>query len=205
MGKDKQFVDILATQYPYLVYTPTGQRKGYGPNTEIQNIGAFVQSDYAVTDKLNLQAGIRYQYIQADTDAYIPSRETTMVPAGSTHDDKPLFNLGAVYKLTDAQQLYANFSQGFSFPDVQRMLRDVSTYTVSTANLQPITVNSYELGWRLNQDDGLNLGLTGFTILDKTVQFNNRAAKVVDTDQRVYGRKQLLVIHLWKIIRSVAL
>lgn len=50
-------------------------------------------------------------------------------------------------------------------PDVQRMLRDVSTYTVSTANLQPITVNSYELGWRLNQDDGLNLGLTGFTIL----------------------------------------
>ena len=45
------------------------------------------------------------------------------------------------------------------------MLRDVSTYTVSTANLQPITVNSYELGWRLNQDDGLNLGLTGFTIL----------------------------------------
>ena len=69
--KDKQFVDILATQYPYLVYTPTGQRKGYGPNTEIQNIGAFVQSDYAVTNKLNLQAGIRYQYIQADTDAYI--------------------------------------------------------------------------------------------------------------------------------------
>ncbi|EXA68764.1 tonB dependent receptor family protein, partial [Acinetobacter baumannii 984213] len=186
--KDKQFVDILATQYPYLVYTPTGQRKGYGPNTEIQNIGAFVQSDYAVTDKLNLQAGIRYQYIQADTDAYIPSRETTMVPAGSTHDDKPLFNLGAVYKLTDAQQVYANFSQGFSFPDVQRMLRDVSTYTVSTANLQPITVNSYELGWRLNQDDGLNLGLTGFyNTSDKTVQFNNRAAKVVDTDQRVYG------------------
>ncbi|MFP0454016.1 TonB-dependent receptor [Acinetobacter baumannii] len=186
--KDKQFVDILATQYPYLVYTPTGQRKGYGPNTEIQNIGAFVQSDYAVTDKLNLQAGIRYQYIQADTDAYIPSRETTMVPAGSTHDDKPLFNLGAVYKLTDAQQVYANFSQGFSFPDVQRMLRDVSTYTVSTANLQPITVNSYELGWRLNQDDGLNLGLTGFyNTSDKTVQFDKRAAKVVDTDQRVYG------------------
>ncbi|MFI8040470.1 TonB-dependent receptor, partial [Acinetobacter baumannii] len=33
-----------------------------------------------------------------------------------------------------------------------------------------------------------NLGLTGFyNTSDKTVQFNNRAAKVVDTDQRVYG------------------
>lgn len=186
--KDEQYIDILATKYPYLVYTPTGVRKGYGPNTEVQNIGTFVQGDYAVSDQLNIQAGIRYQYIQAETDAYIPSRESVAVPAGSTHDDKPLFNLGAVYKLSDAQQVYANFSQGFSFPDVQRMLRDVSTYTVSTSNLQPITVNSYELGWRLNQDDGLNLGLTGFyNTSDKTVQFNNRAAKIVDTDQRVYG------------------
>jgi len=186
--KDKQYIDILATEYPYLVYTPTGQRKGYGPNTEIQNIGAFAQGDYAINDQLNLQAGIRYQYIQADTDAYIPSRESKMVAADSTHDDKPLFNLGAVYKLNDVQQVYANFSQGFSFPDVQRMLRDVSTFTVSTSNLQPITVNSYELGWRLNQNDGLNLGLTGFyNTSDKTVQFNNRAAQIVDTDQRVYG------------------
>lgn len=186
--KDEQYVDILATEYPYLVYTPTGVRKGYGPNTEVQNVGAFVQGEYVINDQLNVQAGIRYQYIQADTDAYIPSRESTIVPAGSTHDDKPLFNLGGVYKIDETQQVYANFSQGFSFPDVQRMLRDVSTYTVSTSNLQPITVNSYELGWRLNQDDGLNLGLTGFyNTSDKTVQFNNRAAKIVDTDQRVYG------------------
>lgn len=186
--KNEQYIDILATEYPYLVYTPTGVRKGYGPNTEIQNIGTFVQGDFAVNDQLNIQAGIRYQYIQADTEAYIPSRESVIVPADSTHDDKPLFNLGAVYKINDAQQVYANFSQGFSFPDVQRMLRDVSTFTVSTSNLQPITVNSYELGWRLNQDDGLNLGLTGFyNTSDKTVQFNNRAAKIVDTDQRVYG------------------
>jgi len=185
---DEQYVDILATKYPYLVYSPTGVRQGYGPNTEIQNIGTFIQGDYAVNDQLNIQAGIRYQYIEAETDAYTPSRESTIVPAGSTHDDKPLFNVGAVYKIDDTQQVYANFSQGFSFPDVQRMLRDVSTYTVSTSNLQPITVNSYELGWRLNQDDGLNLGLTGFyNSSDKTVQFSNRAAKVVDTDQRVYG------------------
>ena len=186
--KDEQYIDILATEYPYLVYTPTGVRKGYGPNTEIQNIGSFIQGDFAVNDQLNIQAGVRYQYIHADTEAYIPTRETVIVPADSTHDDKPLFNLGAVYKLNDAQQVYANFSQGFSFPDVQRMLRDVSTFTVSTSNLQPITVNSYELGWRLNQDDGLNLGLTAFyNTSDKTVQFNNRAAQVVDTDQRVYG------------------
>ena len=54
---------------------------------------------------------------------------------------------GAIYKLTDEQQIFANFSQGFSFPDVQRMMRDA--FNISTANIQPISVNSYELGWRL--------------------------------------------------------
>ena len=50
-------------------------------------------------------------------------------------------------------------------------------------------MNSYELGWRLNQDTGLNLGLTGFyNTSDKVVQFNSdRSVNVVDTDQRVYG------------------
>ncbi|MEZ6840591.1 TonB-dependent receptor [Acinetobacter baumannii] len=75
-----------------------------------------------------MQAGIRYQYIQADTDAYFLAEELNNSGRISAHDDKPLFNLGAVYKLTDAQQVYANFSQGLF--DVQRMLHDVSTYTV---------------------------------------------------------------------------
>ena len=97
--------------------------------------------------------------------------------------------MGAVYDLTDAQQVYANFSQGYSYPDVQRVLRDVAAYTLTTSGIAPITVNSYELGWRLNQDDGLNLGLTGFyNTSDKVVQFNaDRSVNVVDTDQRIYG------------------
>ena len=206
--KDKQNVDVLSTEYPYLVYTPTGVSKGYGPDTKIQNLGTFIQADYALTDHLNIQTGMRYQYIKANTEAYIPTRETKEVPAGSTHADKVLFNLGAVYQLTDIQQVYANFSQGFSFPDVQRMLRDVSTYQVSTANLQPITVNSYELGWRLDQDNGLNLGLTGFyNTSDKTVQFNNRAARVVDTDQRVYGAEATVnypILDQYKIGGSIS-
>jgi hypothetical protein len=40
-----------------LVYTPTGEKQGSGPDTEIQNIGTFIQGDYAITDQLNIQAG----------------------------------------------------------------------------------------------------------------------------------------------------
>jgi len=188
--KDHQWADYYTPSNNGLVYTPTGEKQGSGPDTEIQNIGTFVQGDYALTDRLNVQAGVRYQYVQADTDSYLTARNpVTLMAADSTDADKFLFNLGAVYELTDAQQVYANFSQGYSYPDVQRVLRDVAAYTLTTSGIAPITVNSYELGWRLNQDDGLNLGLTGFyNTSDKVVQFNaDRSVNVVDTDQRIYG------------------
>ena len=188
--KDHQWADYYTPSNNGLVYTPTGEKQGSGPDTEIQNIGTFIQGDYAVTDQLNIQAGVRYQYVQADTDSYLTARKPyTLMAADSTDSDKFLFNLGAVYKLNDVQQIYANFSQGYSYPDVQRVLRDVAAYTLTTSGIAPITVNSYELGWRLNQDTGLNLGLTGFyNISDKVVQFNSdRSVNVVDTDQRVYG------------------
>lgn len=190
---DRQWADQYIASDNGLTYTATGAVQSQGPDTKIDSIGSFVQADYELTDRLNLQGGVRYQYIQAKTDAYVPVRESKEIAAGSTDADKFLFNLGAVYKLNDAQQLYANFSQGFSYPDVQRMLRDVSTYNITTANLQPITVNNYELGWRLEQNQGLNVSLTGFyNTSDKTVQFSNRAARVVDTDQRVYGAETTL-------------
>ena len=188
--KDPQWADYYTPSNNGLVYTPTGEKQGSGPDTEIQNIGTFVQGEYALTDRLNIQAGVRYQYVQADTESYLTARKPyTLMAADSTDSDKFLFNLGTVYKLTDTQQVYANFSQGYSYPDVQRVLRDVAAYTLTTSGIAPITVNSYELGWRLNQDTGLNLGLTGFyNTSDKVVQFNSdRSVNVVDTDQRVYG------------------
>lgn len=185
---DSQWADSYTASKNGLSYTATGTSQSQGPDTHIDSIGAFTQVDYALTDRLSVQGGGRYQYIQAKTDAYIPAREKVEVAGGKTDADKFLFNIGTVYKLTDAQQIFANFSQGFSYPDVQRMLRDVSTYNVTTANLQPISVNSYELGWRLQEDQGLNLAVTGFyNTSDKSVQFSSRAAHIVDTDQRVYG------------------
>lgn len=183
--KDDQYYEHLAVSNTGLYFEPTGKKSDAGPDTTIQNIGTFVQADYDLTDRLNIQAGSRYQYIKAETDPY--NARGTDHPSGSVSDDTVLFNLGSVYKLTDDQQVFANFSQGFSFPDVQRMMRDSFNLT-TTADLQPIRVNSYELGWRLNDEQGLNLGLTGFyNTSDKVTKFAGRVASIVDTDQRIYG------------------
>ncbi len=183
--KDDQYYDHLAVSNTGLHFKPTGKTSDAGPDTTIQSVGGFLQADYELSDRLNVQAGTRYQYIKAKTEAY--TARGVDQPSGSVSDDTVLFNLGTVYKLTDDQQVFANFSQGFSFPDVQRMMRDAFNLT-TTADLQPIRVNSYELGWRLNDEQGLNLGVTGFyNTSDKVTKFENRVASIVDTDQRIYG------------------
>ncbi|RYZ86413.1 MAG: TonB-dependent receptor, partial [Moraxellaceae bacterium] len=101
------------------------------------------------------------------------------------------------YALNDAQQVFANASQGFSLPDIQRMLRDVQPgFVVNSANIEPIKVNNYELGWRMQGNDGLNLGLTGFyNTSDKVTQFNRDfSVTVADTDERVYGAEANLSV-----------
>ena len=194
--KDHQYVDWLGSDSSYLKFThsnPNNYVSDYGPDTTIQNTGAFLQGDYALTDRLSVQTGVRYQYIQADNDSYyrngLAASAATYRPSGSTDSDKFLFNLGSVYKLTDHQQLYANFSQGFSYPDIQRVLRGNSiTANIDASGIVPISVNSYELGWRTNQDNGLTTNLTAFyNTSDKFVSFANSDVRVVDTDQRVYG------------------
>ncbi|ENW96448.1 TonB-dependent receptor [Acinetobacter sp. NIPH 298] len=198
--KDKQIADLYSMTNNGLKYNNTGRSYDFGPDATIKNLGAFVQGNYDLTDALNVQAGIRYQRIESDTTAFKPTvaaiqgditgQPVGMVAAGSVKHDKTLFNLGAVYKLNDQQQVFANFSQGFSLPDIQRVLRDVSAgYVVRSGNVDPITVNSYELGWRLQNDLGANLGLTTFyNTSDKVIQFKaDRSVTVADTDQRIYG------------------
>ncbi|UNT41982.1 TonB-dependent receptor [Acinetobacter sp. LUNF3] len=175
----------------------------FGPDVDTSKFGLFLQTQFDVTDHLNLQAGIRHERIDSEVQDSIPYSEAMVADAiptytpvalngGTIKHDATLFNLGAVYHLTDAQQVFANFSQGSSLPDIQRMLRDVpASFTVNSQTIDPIKVNNYELGWRLQGESGSNLGLTAFyNDSDKVVKFNgipNYNIEVIDTDERVYG------------------
>ncbi|WP_433846816.1 TonB-dependent receptor [Acinetobacter proteolyticus] len=174
---------------------------GFGPDVDTEKLGFFLQSQFEVSDRLNLQAGVRHERIDSQVQDSVPYSEAMVadfvsgydpktLKGGSVKHDATLFNLGAVYHLTDAQQVFANFSQGANLPDVQRMLRDVpANFVVSNQTIDPIKVNSFELGWRL-QDNALTTGLTAFyNKSDKSLKFGppNFAIEVIDTDERVYG------------------
>ncbi|MFN4094657.1 MAG: TonB-dependent receptor [Acinetobacter johnsonii] len=174
----------------------------FGPDVDTSKFGLFLQTQFDVTDHLNLQAGIRHERIDSEVQDSIPYSEAMVADAiptytpvalngGTIKHDATLFNLGAVYHLTDAQQVFANFSQGSSLPDIQRMLRDVpASFTVNSQTIDPIKVNNYELGWRVQAENGLNASVTTFyNDSDKSLKFGrpNYTIEVLDTDERVYG------------------
>ena len=174
----------------------------FGPDVETEKLGTFVQTDFDVTDRLGLKAGVRYERVESQVDESTPYMEAITADlqpgyqaktlnGGKVKHDATLFNLGAVYHLTDAQQVFANFSQGSSLPDIQRMLRDVpASFTVNSQTIDPIKVNNYELGWRVQAANGLNASVTTFyNDSDKSLKFGrpNYTIEVLDTDERVYG------------------
>lgn len=184
-----------------LTYTPQ-HRYSFGPDVETDKVGIFLQSQLDLTNRIGLQAGIRHESVDSEVHQSTPYSEqivSDLVPdyaaeqlnGGKVKHDATLFNVGVVFHLTDAQQWFANFSQGSNLPDVQRMLRDVPAgFAVNSQSIDPIKVNSYELGWRMQSEQGLKAGITAFyNDSDKSLKFGRPyfTIDVVDTDERVYG------------------
>ena len=216
-----------------LTAVSNGKTYNAGPETTIDKIGAFVNADIDMTDKWHASAGVRYQKLKSKTDAFIPIYEQLLdeyfndpriigvskqygidyqageVAKGDTDHDKTLFNIGSSYQLTPNDQIFANFSQGFTTADIQRALRDVRAgFVVNSDNVQPIAINNYDLGWEGKRGD-TSARVTGFyNTSDKTVQFtNDYTVEVVDTDERVYGVEGSLTQDIsdnWQVGGSVA-
>lgn len=204
-----------------------------GPDTTIDKWGAFVNADVDLTDKWHTSAGVRYQKLKAETDAFVPIYEQLLeeyfnnpaissisdaygidyqagtVEAGSTDHDKTLFNLGTSYQITPNDQLFANFSQGFTTADIQRALRDVRAgFVVNSDNVQPIAIDNYEFGWQ-GKHGNTAARLSGFyNESDKVVRFTDSyTVEVVDTDERVYGVEGSIshdISDEWQVGGSVA-
>jgi len=182
-----------------------------GPVTTTDKLGAFLNTDIDLTAKWHVSAGVRYQNLRAETDEFTPIYEQMLdeydpnysagtVEAGSTNHDKFLFNLGASYQITSKDQVFANFSQGFTTADIQRALRDVRAgFVVNSNNVQPITTNNYELGWQ-GKYGNTAARLSGFyNESDKVVRFTESyTVEVIDTDERIYGLEGSLTHSLTK-------
>lgn len=178
-----------------LVYRRTGITDALGPDLKTQTKALFAQTAWYVGD-WTLRGGLRKEWIDsnvADSIAYgeiIRTGNRAVLKGDTLNYSASLYNVGAVYQLTDQQNVFANFSQGFSLPDVQRFLRDVTSgFDIQSLNAQAIKVDSYELGWRGNWENW-HASISAYQNTSDVTQFYDATARVlrlINQRQRVRG------------------
>ncbi len=131
-----------------LVYKYNGVEK-YWLNPYTQNNAAFfAQGELHPTENWVLRAGVRHERVDLDIPSFV-TLGNKAITGGSPDFSTTLYNLGAVYYINNAMNVYGNFSQGFSLPDVRQKLRNGSGGTsVAQLNIEPEKVDNYELGIR---------------------------------------------------------
>ena len=125
----------------------------YVPSTEYTDLSPFLQADFRPVDSLLLSAGVRYEYAKLDIGDYqtVAANNGVNVEGGDPSFNETLYNLGAVWSPVDHWSLFANYSEGFSIPDVGRALRGISTpgqSVNSIENLSPIVTDNVATGVR---------------------------------------------------------
>ncbi|WAM51239.1 TonB-dependent receptor [Vreelandella venusta] len=129
----------------------------YVPPTEYTDLSPFIQAEFRPVDSLLLSAGARYEYAKLKINDYqtVAANNSVDVAGGNPSFNETLYNVGAVWKPVDHWSLFANYSEGFSIPDVGRALRGISTPNQSVnsiENLSPIVTDNIETGVRFEND-----------------------------------------------------
>ncbi|WP_347331660.1 TonB-dependent receptor [Marinimicrobium locisalis] len=114
----------------------------------------FAQLRHRFNTVIAGEAGVRYEDVTASFSDFVPlsqinSTTPESVSGGSASYGDWFFNAGLVATLTDEHEVYVSYNQGFELPDIGLRVRYAApSFDLGTSNLQPVTTDNYELGWR---------------------------------------------------------
>ncbi|HET8817233.1 MAG TPA: TonB-dependent receptor [Pseudidiomarina sp.] len=120
------------------------------PETTFKNWAPFAQARYQ-QGALTVSGGLRYEYGRLEVDDFttLAGYNNTFVKGGDPSFNELLPNLGAVYAFNNEWRAFVSYSEGFSMPDVGRVLRGISTPNQeidSFLDLQPVIADNQEVG-----------------------------------------------------------
>ena len=126
--------------------------RNWVPETNYENLALFAQLEYTGIDKLTLSSGVRVEESALKVDDFTTLYSYNggqFVQGGEPEFSDTLFNVGGTYAVSDQWRVFANYSEGFSMPDVGRVLRGINQpgqSVESFLNLEPIVTENQELG-----------------------------------------------------------
>ncbi len=122
------------------------------PEVVFNSFAPFVQFDQTFwDDRVLISGGIRQEIAELSVDDFttIFSSGSTAVSGGAPDFSETLFNGGISIEVADGVKLYASYAEGFTMPDVGRVLRAINTPGLDVDNLlniDPIVADNTEFG-----------------------------------------------------------
>lgn len=138
--KDKTYQELLLTNRIWV------------PKTTYKSLSPFLQVHQALwDDRVHLSAGVRQENATLEVGDFttLASSGSTRVSGGEPSFTEVLSNVGATFRVMEGVTAYASYAQGFTMPDVGRVLRaintpgrDIDTYL----DVNPVVSDNIELG-----------------------------------------------------------
>jgi iron complex outermembrane recepter protein len=143
----------------------------YYPAFNLNSLGLFAQLQWDVSEQIILSGGLRHERFNFSVGEFTPLFDDNFDPyvgsavqGGKLDFDDTVFNFGAVYKVTPEISFFSNFAQGYSVPQLFRVLNFLPPGFAINRDvrfLQPQKVDNYEIGVRGNWNN-VQATLAGF-------------------------------------------
>ncbi len=208
---NQQFFDLNTAAQSGGMTLENAYNVGRYPGYSITNLAPFLQSSYDI-DAITLSGGVRYQYTKNKVNDFVGyaqqqaiatgiATSADAVPGGSTNYNNLLLNAGILGRITERQQVWFNFSQGFEIPDLAKYYGSgtyqlenghynlTNSVNVNNSKLDGIKVDAYELGWRFTGDNLRTQLAAYYSLSDKTISINktDMTINLDDDKRRIYG------------------
>ncbi|MFZ4634002.1 MAG: TonB-dependent receptor, partial [Saprospiraceae bacterium] len=129
-------------------------------NFNTLNLAGYFQADYKWSERLNLSAGFRYEYnsLRGPEVVQIPPGKTDTIPGGETNESKPVYRVGANYRIGEATYLRASWGQGYRYPTIAEKYIQTDFSAGNFVRPNPNLVS--ETGWtaELGVKQGFRIG-----------------------------------------------
>lgn len=136
------------------------------PDADFYSAGLYLQDEYRLSDKININPGFRYDFIwirNSETTNplyevndgvinYNPAGQKIIWEAQKAHNKSYVFNLGVVYSLSDESNLMLNIAKSFRSPSLEERFQYIdlgNIIRVGNPNLKPEMGDFYDAGFRL--------------------------------------------------------
>jgi TonB-dependent heme/hemoglobin receptor len=118
----------------------------YPDGSTMDSLALYVADDWYVTERFDLNGGVRYSRFDIDLPATINGIGVSLEP------DDVSGHVGFAYRITDALRLVGNAGRGFRAPNIFDLGtfgdRPSNRFNIPNPNLKPETVNTFDIGFK---------------------------------------------------------